>query len=70
MCIEDMKEFFDFKTRVKVLTNDGQTFTGIITGVNNSFDTNSNEDEIELDVGGRGYCYNIEIRDIVSIKKE
>lgn len=69
MRINDMKEFFDFKTCVRVMTNDGQVFTGIITGVNNSFDTNSNEDEIELDVGGDGYCYNIEIRDIVSIEK-
>ncbi|MGN0651183.1 MAG: hypothetical protein ACI4KM_12170 [Oscillospiraceae bacterium] len=41
----------------------------MITGVINSFDTHYNEDEIELDIGGDGYCYNIEIRDIVSIEK-
>ena len=69
MCIKDMKEYFDFKTRVKVTTNDGQVLIGIITGVDNSFDTHSGKDEIELNVGGNSYSIGVEISDIVSIEK-
>lgn len=67
MTINDVWMFFDFETKVNVKTKDGDNTTGIITGVENSFETNSGKDEIELDIGD---CYlAIEIPDIVSIKK-
>ena len=67
MTINDIWDFFDFKTKVNVKTKDGDETIGIITGVENYFETNSGKDEIELDIGD---CYlAIEIPDIVSIEK-
>ena len=67
MTINDIWKYFDFQTTVCVQTSYGSKNTGIITGVENSFETNSGKDEIELDIGD---CYlAIEIPDIVSIEK-
>lgn len=67
MTIKDIAPYFDFKTKVSVFTKDGKSFVGIITGVENDFDTNSGYDEIELDIGE---CYlRIEIPDIIKISK-
>ena len=69
MKISDAFEFFDLKTPVFVHTNYGTVSKGIIVGVDNDFDTESGEDEIELDVGADGYTIAIELPDIVKIEK-
>lgn len=69
MKILDFKPFFDFETKVKIVTNDGDEYLGVITGVNNDFDTHSGVDEIELYLGKDDYI-DIEIPDIKSVKKE
>ncbi len=67
MTINDIWGFFDLETTVCVQTSYGSKNTGIITGVENDFETDSGKDEIELDVGD---CYlAIYIEDIVSIEK-
>ena len=67
MTLNDIWDFFDFKTKVNVKTKDGDETIGIITGVENYFETDSGKDEIELDIGE---CYlAIFIEDIVSIEK-
>ena len=66
MTMKDFAPFFDFKTKVKIVTSYGKTFVGTITGLENGFDTESGKDEVELDVGS--YYTGIEIPDIVSIK--
>lgn len=67
MTIDDVTKFFDFQTNVCVKTIYGSKNVGIITGIENDFETNSGKDEIELDVGN---CYlSIAIADIVSIEK-
>ena len=67
MTINDIWGFFDFETTVCVKTSYGSNNIGIITGVENHFETDSGKDEIELDIGD---CYlSIEIPDIISIEK-
>ena len=67
MTINNVWAFFDLKTPVKVKTKDGDETIGVITGVENEFETESGKDEIELDVGN--YYLSIEISDIISIEK-
>ena len=67
MTILDMKDFFDFQTRVVVYTKDGDSVTGIITGIENDFETESGVDEIELDIG-ESFCFAIEIPDIIKVE--
>ena len=68
MKILDFKSFFDFETKVKIVTNNGDEYVGIISGVNNDFDTYSGVDEIELCLGNDEYM-DIEIPDITKITK-
>ena len=68
MTIWDFKEYFDFETKVKITTKDDKEYIGIITGIENDFETNSGKDEIELDVGSRSYCFSIIIDDIVKVE--
>ncbi|WP_295157304.1 hypothetical protein [uncultured Ruminococcus sp.] len=65
MTIEEIAPYFDFNTRVKIVTKDHSEFIGMITGVDDSFDTYSGNDEIELDMGT--YYLSIEISDITEI---
>ncbi len=66
MTSRDFEKFFDFETQVKISTSDGKSFTGIITGIDDDFDTASGVDEIELDVGT--HYVGIEIPDIISVE--
>lgn len=68
MKILDFKPFFDLETKVIITTKNKDKYTGIITGVNNDFDTYSGIDEIELCIGSDEYI-DIEIPDIVSVEK-
>ena len=68
MKILDFKPFFDFETKVIITTKSRDKYIGIITGVNNDFDTYSGIDEIELCIGIDNYI-DIEIPDIVSVEK-
>lgn len=69
MTMFDFKEYFDFETKVKITTNDGKEYVGIIVGVNNDFDTASGKDEIELDIGNDSYGFVIIIDDIVKVER-
>ena len=64
MTIQDLKEYLE--KRVQITTRSGKVFKGVITGLDNGFDTNSSVDEVELDVGS--YYEGIEIPDIIDIK--
>lgn len=55
------------ETTVVVYTSDGEKYTGVITGVENDFETDSGIDEIELYSGG-SYSLSIEIPDIKKIE--
>lgn len=68
MTISDIMPFFDLETKVIVYTSDGEQYTGVITGVENDFETDSGIDEIELYSGG-GYSLGIEIPEITKIVK-
>lgn len=68
MTISDIMFFFDLETTVVVYTSDGEKYTGVITGVENDFETDSGIDEIELYSGG-SYSLSIEIPDIKKIEK-
>ena len=68
MTITDIMPFFDLKTTVIVYTSDDKQYTGVITGVENDFETDSGVDEIELDMG-TDYYLEIEIPDIIRIQK-
>lgn len=65
MTLNEIAKYFDFQKRVTVETTDGDALTGVITAVENDFETESGVDEIELDVGG--HYVGIEISDIKSI---
>lgn len=65
----DFKEYFDFETKVKIITKSGKEYIGIITGVENDFETDSGKDQIELDVGSDSYCFVIIIDDIVKVER-
>ena len=67
MKISDVFPFFDLKSNVAIYTTDGKKYTGIITGVENDFETDSGIDEIELDMG-KTYFLSIEIPDIKKIE--
>ena len=67
MTISDIMIFFDLETTVVVYTSDGEKYTGVITGVENDFETDSGIDEIELYSGG-SYSLSIEIPDIKKIE--
>lgn len=56
------------KTPIILRTLDGEQYTGVITGVENDFETDSGVDEIELDIG-TDYYLGIEIPDIIKIQK-
>ena len=62
MTMFDFKDYFEKK--IRVITSDGKTFEGVLSGFEDALDSSSGEDEIELDVGE---CY-IDI-DIPSILK-
>ena len=64
MKILDYMEYFERPVRVKL--SDGRIVDGVLTGIENSFETDSGKDEIELDVGA--YYEGIEISDIRSIE--
>ncbi len=68
MTISDIMIFFDLETTAVVYTSDGEKYTGVITGVENDFETDSGIDEIELYSGG-SYSLSIEIPDIKKIEK-
>lgn len=68
MTISDIMTFFDLETTVVVYTSDSKQYTGVITGVENDFETDSGIDEIELYSGG-SYSLSIEIPDIIKIEK-
>lgn len=66
MTMKDIGKYFDFETKVKVITKDNAENIGIITGVVNGFDTSSGKDEIELDMDT--HYLGIEISDIKAIE--
>ena len=69
MTVFDFKEYFDFETKVKITTKSGKEFVGIITGVENDFETDNGKDQIEIDVGSDSYCFVINIDDIVKVER-
>ena len=68
MTISDIMPFFDLETTVIVYTSEGKQYSGVITGVENDFETDSGVDEIELYSGG-SYSLAIKIPDIIKIEK-
>ena len=66
MTMKDFVPYFDFETKVKIMTSYGKSFVGVITGLDNDFDTESGQDEVELDMGK--YYLGIEIPDIISVE--
>ena len=67
MTIDEIALFFDGATRVTVKTDYGTENTGVITGIENGFETDSGQDEIELDVGTHYLA--IDTSHITSIEK-
>ena len=67
MKINEIKHLFDFETPICITTKDGGKTVGVITAIENDFETESGVDEIELDIGNSYLA--IELPDIVSIEK-
>ena len=61
----DFKDLF-FK-KITVTLKDGEKITGVLTGVENDFDTNSGKEEIELAVDD--YDIGLEIAEIESVQE-
>lgn len=57
MTIDDLKDKFE-KT-IKITCDDGKIFKGRLTGIENSFETDSGQDEIELYTGEHYLVINI-----------
>lgn len=68
MKVSDILQYFDQKTKVTVHTKDGKEYTGIFTGIEDDFDTDSGVDEMELDMGS--YYLDIPLPDVLSIDKD
>lgn len=64
MTMHDFKDYFEKK--IQVITLEDEVFQGILTGFENSFDSSSGQDEIEIHVDD--VYIGIEIPDIKSVK--
>ena len=64
MTVFDLKDYFEKK--IRVITLDGKSFEGILSGFEDALDSSSGKDEIELYVGE---CYiDIDVPSIEYVK--
>ncbi|MCR4889754.1 hypothetical protein [Ruminococcus flavefaciens] len=64
MTIFDFKEYFE--KIIEIITTDGKTYKGKVTGFDDAIDTSSGQDEIELYIGD---CYvSVDVPSIKSFK--
>lgn len=64
-----MKSLFEyFGKKVRIITTSKKTFEGLVCCVQNELDTDSGEQELNLDATN-GICYSFEKSEIISIEE-
>ncbi len=63
-----MKSLFDYYGKKVRITTSKKTFEGLVSCVQNELDTDSGEQELNLDTAN-GTCYSFEKSEIISIEE-